>query len=166
MDNKIMAERREKAETLRELGHNPYANDFKVTDLAANLHAAHGETTGEGWAERVVVVEKELWWKNADTASGMEGIGSSRSDVCDDDASASEEEEDEGNDASAAAGAAHGKSQEEWEAPDSAAEGEEDDDPGDLSATWLLWSATRAGPYFHSHIPLPALWFSCVYCNR
>ena len=47
MDNKIMAERREKAEALRELGHNPYANDFKVTDLAANLHAAHGETTGE-----------------------------------------------------------------------------------------------------------------------
>lgn len=106
-----------------------------VISAVGNVTGEDGETTGEGWAERVVVVEKELWWKNGDTASGMEGIGSSRSDVRDDDASASEEEEDE--DASASAGAARGNSQEEWEAPDSAAEGEEaegeeDDDPGDL----------------------------------
>ncbi len=43
MENKIMAERREKADELRNRGQNPYANDFKVTALSADLRSLHGE---------------------------------------------------------------------------------------------------------------------------
>jgi lysyl-tRNA synthetase class 2 len=47
MENKIMSERREKAEALRERGLNPYANDFRVTALSEDLRAEHGEKANE-----------------------------------------------------------------------------------------------------------------------
>jgi lysyl-tRNA synthetase class 2 len=47
MEETMIDQRRAKAEALRQRGENPYANDFRVTHLAADLHAAHGEATAE-----------------------------------------------------------------------------------------------------------------------
>ncbi|MCA9528067.1 MAG: lysine--tRNA ligase, partial [Myxococcales bacterium] len=41
MEETIIAQRIEKADALRARGQNPFANDFRVTDLAAAVHAAH-----------------------------------------------------------------------------------------------------------------------------
>ena len=41
MSERLVDERRAKAEELRTLGTNPYANDFTVTALAADLHQQH-----------------------------------------------------------------------------------------------------------------------------
>ncbi|MCA9558735.1 MAG: lysine--tRNA ligase [Myxococcales bacterium] len=47
MEDTIIAQRRAKAARLRELGQHPYANDFAVTHLAADVHAAHAESDAE-----------------------------------------------------------------------------------------------------------------------
>ena len=47
MEDTLIAQRRAKAEALRGDGIDPYANDFTVTHLATELHAAHGERTDE-----------------------------------------------------------------------------------------------------------------------
>jgi lysyl-tRNA synthetase, class II len=47
VEEKIIGQRLEKAETLRSRGENPYANDFKVTHLSSEIAAAHGEKTLE-----------------------------------------------------------------------------------------------------------------------
>jgi lysyl-tRNA synthetase class 2 len=43
MKDSIIAQRAAKADALRAAGHHPYANDFKVTHLAADLHAQHAD---------------------------------------------------------------------------------------------------------------------------
>ncbi|MEZ4473061.1 MAG: lysine--tRNA ligase [bacterium] len=43
MEETIIAQRIEKADALRARGLNPFANDFRVTDLAAAVHAAHAD---------------------------------------------------------------------------------------------------------------------------
>lgn len=45
MEDTIIAQRRAKAEAMREGGLHPYANDFRVSHLAADLHREHGEKT-------------------------------------------------------------------------------------------------------------------------
>ncbi len=47
MEDKIIAQRREKAEQLRSLGLNPYANDFRVTHLSKDIREAHGDKSLE-----------------------------------------------------------------------------------------------------------------------
>ncbi len=39
----IFSQRLAKAEALRQAGHNPYANDFSVRDIAADLHRTHAD---------------------------------------------------------------------------------------------------------------------------
>ncbi|PLX74845.1 MAG: lysine--tRNA ligase [Desulfuromonas sp.] len=41
--NEFLKQRRAKLDELREQGINPFANDFKATDIAADIHAAHAE---------------------------------------------------------------------------------------------------------------------------
>lgn len=47
MEEAIFTQRTAKAEALRERGEDPYANDFRVTHLAAGLHADFAETDAE-----------------------------------------------------------------------------------------------------------------------
>ncbi len=47
MEEKIIGQRREKAETLRSRGENPYANDFRVTHISSEIIAVHGEKSLE-----------------------------------------------------------------------------------------------------------------------
>ncbi len=47
MEETIIEQRRTKAARLTELGQNPYANDFKVSDTAAELHEVHDGKTSE-----------------------------------------------------------------------------------------------------------------------
>lgn len=49
MEDSIIAQRRAKAAALRADGVDPYANNFAVTHLAADLHAAHGHKTLEAF---------------------------------------------------------------------------------------------------------------------
>ncbi len=52
-----MEQRRRKAAELREIGLNPYANDFKVTHLAADLHAEFDELDAEALEAKAVTVQ-------------------------------------------------------------------------------------------------------------
>jgi lysyl-tRNA synthetase class 2 len=56
MENKIMAERQEKAAELRRRGLNPYANDFRVSAVSQELRDAHGESSNEQLEEENNVV--------------------------------------------------------------------------------------------------------------
>lgn len=56
MEDSIIAQRRAKAAALRADGVDPYANDFAVTHLAADLHAAHGNKTEAELAAEPVTV--------------------------------------------------------------------------------------------------------------
>ncbi len=47
MEETIIEQRKAKADALRARGENPYANDFRVTHLAADLHATYGDATAE-----------------------------------------------------------------------------------------------------------------------
>jgi lysyl-tRNA synthetase class 2 len=47
VEETIIEQRKAKADALRARGENPYANDFRVTHLAADLHATYGESTAE-----------------------------------------------------------------------------------------------------------------------
>ena len=47
MEDTLMEQRRHKAVGLREAGHNPYANTFKVTDLASEILTAHHGKSAE-----------------------------------------------------------------------------------------------------------------------
>jgi lysyl-tRNA synthetase class 2 len=47
MEETIIEQRKAKADALRARGENPYANDFRVTHLAADLHATFGETAAD-----------------------------------------------------------------------------------------------------------------------
>ena len=57
MEDTLMDQRRRKAAELRELGLNPYANDFEVTDLAAPLHAEYDGLEPEALEEKAVTVQ-------------------------------------------------------------------------------------------------------------
>lgn len=48
-ENKLIAERRQKLDALREQG-NPFPNDFRHDVLAAQLQAAHGEKARKSWS--------------------------------------------------------------------------------------------------------------------
>lgn len=56
MEDSIIAQRRAKAAELRHEGVDPYANDFKVEHLAANLRRSYGGRTDEDLAQRPVEV--------------------------------------------------------------------------------------------------------------
>ena len=47
MEETIISQRRAKADALRALGDDPYANDFRVTHLAATLLTEHADTVAE-----------------------------------------------------------------------------------------------------------------------
>lgn len=51
MEETIIAQRRAKAEALRAQGDNPYANDFRVTHLAAQIHETWAEVDAEALTE-------------------------------------------------------------------------------------------------------------------
>ncbi len=50
MEETIIDQRKAKAEALRAAGHNPYANDFQVSDLAGELQTAHAKVDLEALA--------------------------------------------------------------------------------------------------------------------
>ncbi len=56
MEDTIIAQRRAKAEAMREKGLHPYANDFRVTHMAGALHAEHDGATEADFEERRIDV--------------------------------------------------------------------------------------------------------------
>lgn len=111
----------------------PHAGLAVVSAVGSEGTDGDVETMGEGWVERVAVVEKELWWTHGDTSSGIKGVGGNCSNaVCDGNASASEEEEDDVEASGVAAGAARNSPREQGDqAPDFIAENDADADQGE-----------------------------------
>ena len=56
MEDTIISQRRAKADALRARGEDPYANDFRVTHTAAEIHAAHSGDALETLEQKAVQV--------------------------------------------------------------------------------------------------------------